>query len=53
MLSPILEKLTTDSSVKSGSGLPLDLVTIDTDAQMELAQKYQVGGFHVFSEKKH
>jgi hypothetical protein len=42
MLSPILEKLTTDANVKSGSGLPLDLVTVDTDAQIELAQQYKV-----------
>lgn len=45
MLSPILEKLTSDASVKSGSGLPLDLVTIDTDSQVELARKYQVRKF--------
>jgi thioredoxin 1 len=45
MLSPILEKLTADGSgVKSGTGLELDLVTIDTEAQAALAQKYQVRG---------
>jgi len=42
MLSPILEKVTTDPEVKSGSDRPLDLVTIDTDAQIELAQKYNI-----------
>ena len=42
MLSPILENLTSDAGVKSGSGKPLDLVTIDTDVQTELAQQYQV-----------
>jgi len=42
MLSPILEKVTTDPEVKSGSGLPLDLVTVDTDTQVELAQKYNI-----------
>ncbi|THH26599.1 hypothetical protein EUX98_g7586 [Antrodiella citrinella] len=42
MLSPILEKLTADSDVKSGSGKSLDLVTIDTDAEVALAQQYSV-----------
>ncbi|CCM04404.1 uncharacterized protein FIBRA_06581 [Fibroporia radiculosa] len=42
MLSPILEKLTDDPEVKSGSGLSLDLVTIDTDTEVELAQEYNV-----------
>ncbi|KAH8106879.1 thioredoxin-like protein [Cristinia sonorae] len=42
MLSPILEKLTSDSKVKSGSGKPLDLVTIDTDAEVALAQQFGI-----------
>ncbi|KAH9950271.1 thioredoxin-like protein, partial [Amylocystis lapponica] len=42
MLSPVLEKLTADPSITSGSGMPLDLVTVDTDTQVELAQKYKV-----------
>jgi len=42
MLSPILEKLTSDSSIKSGTGKPLDLVTIDTDAEVSLAQQFNI-----------
>lgn len=42
MLSPILEKLTLDTNVKSGSGKPLDLVTVDTDVEAELAQQFKV-----------
>ncbi|KAK7693826.1 hypothetical protein QCA50_003398 [Cerrena zonata] len=42
MLSPILEKLTADEAVKTGSGKSLDLVTIDTDAEVELAQEFQI-----------
>lgn len=42
MISPILEKLTGDGNTKTGSGRSLDLVTIDTDKEIELAQKYQV-----------
>jgi thioredoxin 1 len=46
MLSPILEKFTTDDSdVKSGSGRALDLVTVDTDTEMGLAQAYEVAPF--------
>jgi len=41
-LSPILEHLTEDTSVKTGSGSSLHLVTVDTDQQLELAQKYQI-----------
>jgi len=42
-LAPVLEKYTTDSR-KSGSGLPLDLVKVDTESEhgKELAQIYQV-----------
>jgi thioredoxin 1 len=42
MLSPVLEKLTSGDDATSGSGLPLDLVTVDTDAQTELAMEYKV-----------
>nr|AIT83213.1 thioredoxin-like protein [Inonotus obliquus] len=45
MLSPILAKLTATEnteSVKTGSGRSLDLVTIDTEEQGELAMKYEV-----------
>lgn len=42
MLSPILEKLTADEAVKTGSGKSIDLVTVDTDAEVELAQEFQV-----------
>ncbi|TDL25037.1 thioredoxin-like protein [Rickenella mellea] len=43
MLSPVLEKLTRDSdTLKTGSGRALDLVTIDTDTQTDLAQSYNV-----------
>lgn len=42
MISPILEKLTEDSSIKTASERSLDLVTVDTDKEFELAQKYQV-----------
>jgi thioredoxin 1 len=42
MLSPVLEKLTSGDDATSGSGLPLDLVTVDTDAQTELAMEYKI-----------
>jgi len=41
-LSPILERLTKDTSVKTGSGSSLHLVTVDTDQNIGLAQKYQI-----------
>jgi len=41
-LSPILERLTENASVKSGSGRSLDLVTVDTDNETELAVKYGI-----------
>ena len=43
MLSPILQKVAEDTSIKTGSGASLDLVTIDTDVQVELGRKYEVG----------
>ncbi|KAG6376234.1 thioredoxin-like protein [Boletus reticuloceps] len=42
MISPILEKLTGDTNIKTGSGCSLDLVTVDTDKEFELAQKHQI-----------
>ncbi|KAI0705942.1 hypothetical protein BC835DRAFT_1314314 [Cytidiella melzeri] len=42
MLSPILEKVTADESLTTGSGKKLDLVTVDIDQQTELAQEYKV-----------
>jgi len=42
LLSPILLRLTEDTSVKTGSGSSLHLVTVDTDQQVDLAQKYQI-----------
>ncbi|KAH8117179.1 thioredoxin-like protein, partial [Phellopilus nigrolimitatus] len=52
MLSPILEKLTATENadaIKTGSGLALDLVTVDTDANGELAMKYQARSHFVSS----
>lgn len=42
MISPLLEKLTSDETVKTGSGRSLDLVTVDTDSEFDLATKYKV-----------
>jgi hypothetical protein len=44
LLSPILKKITTDPAIKSGTGLPLDLVTINTydPDGFELGQKFEV-----------
>ena len=42
MLSPVLERLTHDATIKSGSGRPLDLVTIDTDVEGDLAIQHNV-----------
>lgn len=41
-ISPLLEKLTSDDTVKTGSGRSLDLVTVDTDSHFILALKYMV-----------
>ena len=41
-LSPILQKLESDADTKTGSGLPIDLITVNVDEQGELAQKYDV-----------
>ena len=44
MLSPILERLAGDVETKTGTGRPIDLLTVDTDVHGALAQKYQVRG---------
>ena len=44
VLSPILEKLADDANTKTGSGRPIDLVTVDADEHAALAQTYNVGG---------
>ncbi|PVF98945.1 thioredoxin-like protein, partial [Serendipita vermifera] len=40
MISPILEKVTSDT--KFSNGKEVDLITIDTDEEGALAQKYKV-----------
>lgn len=45
-LSPLLEKVTSDEKVKSGSDRSLDLVTVDTDVEQELAMQYGVRACH-------
>ncbi|KAJ8078931.1 hypothetical protein PM082_013215 [Marasmius tenuissimus] len=44
MLSPVLKSVATNPDVKSGSGLPVDVVTIDTEQAegFELGQRYHV-----------
>jgi thiol-disulfide isomerase/thioredoxin len=42
VLSPILEKIAQDANVKTGSGRPIDLVTVDTEEHGALAQSYDV-----------
>jgi len=42
VLGPILEKITKDGVLTSGSGKPFDLVTVDTDEQGDLAMKYGI-----------
>ena len=44
VLSPVLERLAGDLETKTGSGRPIDLVTVDTEVHGALAQKYQVRG---------
>ena len=46
MLSPLLEEVTSDENVKSGSDRALDLVTVDTDVEQELAMQYGVRPCH-------
>jgi len=46
MLSPVLEKLTSEEApepLKTGSGLPVDLVTVDVDTETDLARRFQIG----------
>lgn len=45
MISPVLERLTGDPSLKTGSGHSVDLVTVDIERQKELAQQYRVRPF--------
>lgn len=48
MLSPILEKLTAPGNAdapKSSDGRSVDLITVDTDEQSELALEYGVRAF--------
>ncbi|TFY50633.1 hypothetical protein EVG20_g11411 [Dentipellis fragilis] len=45
ILSPILEKLAADESVKSGTGRAVDLITVDTDAEVGLAAQFDVRTF--------
>jgi hypothetical protein len=40
MLSPVLEKTTSDTQYSNGK--EVDLITIDTDEESALAQKYRV-----------
>ncbi|KAI0341635.1 hypothetical protein BDW22DRAFT_1429761 [Trametopsis cervina] len=42
MLSPLLEKITSEADLETGSGKAVDLVTVDIDAHQELAQQFQV-----------
>ena len=42
MLSPLREEVTSDEKVKSGSDRALDLVTVDTDVEQDLAMQYGV-----------
>ncbi|KAH9956620.1 thioredoxin-like protein [Russula dissimulans] len=42
VLSPVLEKLTGNAEIKTGSGRSIDLVTMDTDEHGALAQRYGV-----------
>ncbi|KAG7092601.1 hypothetical protein E1B28_008944 [Marasmius oreades] len=46
MLSPVLKAIATDPNVKSASGLHVDVVTIDTEANegYELGQRYKFVG---------
>ncbi|KAI0819017.1 thioredoxin [Irpex lacteus] len=42
-LSPVLERITKEEDLETGeSGSKVDLVTVDIDAQTELAQEYKV-----------
>ena len=51
-LSPILEKLARDADIRTGSGLPIDLITVDTDEHGVLAQRYNVRATFSLSAQK-
>jgi thioredoxin 1 len=43
ILSPILKKLASDADFRTGSGRPIDLITVDSDVHRALAEeKYDV-----------
>ncbi|KAF9077103.1 thioredoxin-like protein [Rhodocollybia butyracea] len=44
MLSPILKRISDDPTAKSGTGLPVDVITIDTESAdgMELSQRFKI-----------
>ncbi|KAJ3826437.1 thioredoxin-like protein [Lentinula raphanica] len=44
MLSPILKSISSNPSIKSGTGLPVDVMTINTESEdgMELGRKYKI-----------
>ncbi|EGN95536.1 hypothetical protein SERLA73DRAFT_60621 [Serpula lacrymans var. lacrymans S7.3] len=42
MISPILERLASDAKVKTGSGKSLDLVTVNTDEEFDLVERYRI-----------
>ncbi|KAJ4487694.1 thioredoxin-like protein [Lentinula aciculospora] len=44
MLSPILKRISSDPNVKSGTGLPVDVMTINTESEdgMELSQRFKI-----------
>ncbi|KAK7467354.1 hypothetical protein VKT23_004411 [Stygiomarasmius scandens] len=44
MLSPILEEISKDSTIKSGSDRPIDVVTVNTESDegFELGQRFKV-----------
>ncbi|KAJ7582973.1 thioredoxin-like protein [Mycena floridula] len=43
IISPVLQKLTNDPEIKSGSGLPLDLVTLDIEnGGLTISQEFAI-----------
>ncbi|THU82891.1 thioredoxin-like protein [Dendrothele bispora CBS 962.96] len=44
MLSPVLEKISKDPEIKSGSGRPIDVVTVNTESDegFQLGQRFKV-----------
>ena len=51
VLSPVLERLAGNLETKTGSGRPIDLLTVDTDVHGALAQKYKVRGSRTYVDK--